>query len=159
MIPGKTQSKDVFVILPIVEMAKKFCHEYAEFQKTAKSTQFKREIGLDEAIRLVTVLIDDSLNKRMRWTKYKHLEQFEKYVEELFPEWDHLLNDTECEYVYRSMIDPMEIYLLNVLDNVVGSDTWKIWYLQKLGKDLALIEGPDYRIVDWTNRMESGEWT
>jgi hypothetical protein len=47
------------------------------------------------------------------------------------------------------------------INEVIGDDEhsgWMIWYVRKIGQDVALEKGIDYRIHDWEERMQTRNW-
>lgn len=49
--------------------------------------------------------------------------------------------------------------LTHDIQNFIGIDEWVFHYTRDLGnRAVQLIKSEDFRILDWTERMESGEW-
>lgn len=55
--------------------------------------------------------------------------------------------------VEEDMFDVIHDWVVS-FDNVTPS--WNVWYVRRMGHDVVVEKGQDYRILDWTRRMEAG---
>lgn len=110
---------------------------------------------------LVYALIDDHLNEAMIWAKTsityadalfdKHLPWFNAY------KTNPMFQDIHDLYV-TEILDHVEVRIHEVMDTFLPDRTWDVWYMTKFGKDLMIVRGQDYRVLDWERRMASGQW-
>lgn len=70
---------------------------------------------------------------------------------------------------YCEILPTIQESVYNQINGIIGIDaTWDVWGViavdqqtpagRVIGRTLMLVGGPDYRILDWNRRMESGEW-
>lgn len=70
---------------------------------------------------------------------------------------------------YCEVLPMIQEAVYNQVNGIIGIDaTWDVWGVMAvdqqtpsgrvIGRTLMLVGGPDYRILDWNRRMESGEW-
>lgn len=111
----------------------------------------------DDYLELVYTLVDDELNQRMRWTSRGYHAQ--TVLDKRFPDFIFRLDEERRDAFECDVIEPVRSTLLGALDVVIPSTTWDIWYTKRLGRDIVLEKGEDYRIMDWTKRYRKGEFT
>jgi hypothetical protein len=51
-----------------------------------------------------------------------------------------------------TIIDSLWLAIQELVDSVLPEKTWKVWDIHRLGRDLYMKEGEDYRIMDWMKR-------
>lgn len=158
---ASTKCKGVFVILPVYDMAMQLIQDYNAYREKYPESPFRGDIQIEHAVMLVTAMLDDALNRNLLWVKRGRAlsHDLDTALEKLFGHWDSNLNDPHSEALYLSVFDHIDIRLSNLLHPYIPEPTWNVWYTKPLGNDVLLEQGTDYRIADWTRRMESKEWS
>ena len=70
---------------------------------------------------------------------------------------------------YTELLPAIQEMVYSQVNGIIGTKaTWTVWGVisvdrktvtgRTIGRTLMLMGGPDYRIIDWNRRMESGEW-
>ena len=114
---------------------------------------------LDLADRLVRAAAEDALNDRMIWLRVGTHHALDTLLLETFQGWDESAHQKQSAHFYSEVIDEMLIRIERWMQFAIPERSWNIWSLRTIGQDLLMEKGEDYRVVDWTRRMESGEWT
>jgi hypothetical protein len=109
-----------------------------------------------QAHQLVVALVDDILNSRLQWAA--STEQFEDLLDVMFPSLSLKRKTLLASKFTHDVIHDIEARISSQVYHDIPADTWDIWSVKKLGHDLFLIKGQDYRVYDWERRMASGEW-
>lgn len=116
---------------------------------------------------LIYAFVDDMLSARMRWSKSSY--NYDNQLEKIFPwfaplknvRYGNTMHVVECEIssaFYEKILSVLEDEIIELVDDRIEDRTWNVWSISKLGRDIVLVEGPDYRILDWERRMQTGEW-
>ena len=97
---------------------------------------------------IIELLIKKYLESIAPWVK--HSMQHGRIVSNIKPEHHAVYTDGHLEKTCESLF-------LQVSD-FVGNDTWHIYFVKFVGIDLVIEKTIDYRVHDWTTRMNNKEW-
>lgn len=116
-------------------------------------------------------VIDDLLNRSLRWAKpSSHAKQL---LSELLPLYSPLEDKPRLHKVRRDKIDvnsdrlatdvlyPIELKVSRWINDALGDEVenlWRIWSVSKIGTDLVIERGMDYRVYAWERRLKGGEF-
>lgn len=115
-------------------------------------------MGELEALDLAFILIDDLLNEHLRWTQRTY--GFETAMEKRFEWLQFTGKDKLSMHFLDKAYDRITTVAQAVFENILDERTWLVWSLRRISPDTAvLLSGEDFRIVDWTCRMKSGQWS
>lgn len=112
---------------------------------------------LEACYEIVQAIVDEQINGRMIWATLDQ-ELIDKVIAKHLEHWDEPRYHGAVRHLYDNVVDPIYLQICEWISVVIPGKTWKVWYLRKVGRDLALEEGMDYRIMDWTRRKERGEF-
>lgn len=127
----------------------------------------KKEISEEQAAEIIAAIVDDAISDRMRWCRKSHYTA--NALERHLP-WFNLLTyhrtpngieQVECPFsndYYVDVLDKVECRVMDMVFEIIPDMTWDVWSMRMLGKDIAIMKGPDYRVLDWERRIASGEW-
>lgn len=110
-----------------------------------------------QAFALVQAMVDDSVSKRLRWNRMPS-NQTDTFLKAHWAWWSELLENDFSELFHHNILDNAFLSLEEMVDNLIPDDTWDIWYVSMYHRAVLLEKGQDFRIVDWEQRMQSGEW-
>lgn len=144
------------------------------------------EIPLDPVVLTVTqcaeiirAIIDDTLNQKMIWVPKiaddnPHLNAT---MQKFFPQWDgkdeqhasrlpreHAAVWREqaviaSDHAFHRVIRPVINKINRLIAAAIPDETWQVWTVRPVGRDVGLLEGQDWRVLDWNRRMRNGEWS
>jgi len=125
-----------------------------------KSPQEIRFMVLDGMCRhLVFCAATDALNTRLNWVPSGDAsDKLGDALVQYFPAWEDPERMRQSSHVFINVIDPMYLRVQAWVDFAIKEKTWNTWYLRWFGDDILMQQGEDYRVLDWTRRMDSGEW-
>jgi hypothetical protein len=92
---------------------------------------------------LLTALTTDFVSARVQ-----HAEPTDEYltlITKLYPHWSKETTDD----FYSTVMDDFTVELITKLDDYFPEFEWHMWYQQRVGRDLLLTIGRDYRVVEW----------
>ena len=103
---------------------------------------------------LLVALYLDQLHGYCKWTPQSGTEYYyETEMPKLVKGWNDL-SSKQQKVFFSDVIQPayeeVHDWVMNFDD---GQASWHIWYVRRLGLDVILEKGPDYRILDWERRM------
>lgn len=104
---------------------------------------------------LLTALYLDQLHNYCKWTPMSGADQYyEDQIQVMVEGWTGLGTSHQNAF-YQEVVQPayeeVHDWVNRFEDN---EDSWHIWYVRRLGLDVIVEKGPDYRIVDWERRMQ-----
>jgi hypothetical protein len=130
--------------------------------------------------RVIEAILLDELISQLHWLPRAVGEtqtNLQRAMLQLFPDWDgldaeqvrHLPKEhievwqeqaLKCSiHLYRKVLEPMTLRISRWVANAIPERTWDMWIIRPLGQDLVLEKGEDFRVWDWTRRMENKEWS
>ena len=129
--------------------------------------------GKQYAIECLRALFDDYLTQACCWEReyepncqYQLLytERFKDKLSLVIP--DRIIRTPESLVNITGLHERFEVEVLNVLrewvhsalHRVVKGPTWNICFTSPSPMGVMINIGPDFRVLDWESRMESGEW-
>lgn len=151
MVLGILERMEIFAAKPGREL---FAEMMAHKPVTTDSTQGINRITVAE---LVKALYIDLLQESSKWAKFAgHIDNYETQWKKMVRGWDDnvskkLENQLFTE-VIRDAYDEIHDWL-NEFDD--GDPSWHVWYVRRLGLDIMIEKGQDYRILDWERRMKA----
>ena len=120
-------------------------------------TQVNFKIEVKQAAEVIFALFDDELASRMIWTQRKPVSGFTEALSKHFPWFSPTCDDRYSDYFNQYIVDPIYLLIGAIMDEIIPIKTWKIYEIYLKGFDVIIIEGKDYRIHDWEQRVRSGE--
>lgn len=94
-------------------------------------------------------LLDDALHNGLHW--WMSGSSFRRTTAE----------SEVCQQYYCDLIDPLIWEIRTIVDRYVGEcetdAMWYIWYSRRIGTDLLIERGSDYRVVEFERNVLSGE--
>lgn len=114
-------------------------------------------ITSDAFPRILAALYQDTLENYAHWSPSQGSDaNYSRLMFEYIPHWGQI-SDKAQNQLFHEVFQP-------ALDEVVSwvyqldsdEDRWRIWYVKRLGSDILIEKGPDFRIVDWERRIELG---
>lgn len=107
--------------------------------------------------------IDSAINAKLLWVdKGQPTEQLDWSVinelKDVFV-WTEQITQKELIEELECLFEELEVTIRMFIDDVIPKRTWRIYTTRRLGHDLVIERGRDYRIEDWERRMKTGEWS
>lgn len=129
----------------------RFTKEYQERMKVGN------EITFTDCCMIIHSLIEAGIKDKLIWCKpaYEH----ERYgvLQAKLP-WFSLTSEDSISDIYNAYIlDTVELEVNALLDAVVPKRTWNMISSRLVRADVFIMEDIDFRIYDWTRRVQSGE--
>ena len=141
------------VILPTSNMIQNFLDTV---NMLAASHGYQR-ITREQSANVIFTMAEEAVFNRLYWTV--KCNRVEEVLQQTVPFWT-LSNQvspacvSSTLYVYRQCIEKAEIHLERILDQIMGEPEtdamWMVWHTLKIGDDLILERGSDYRVIDQT---------
>lgn len=133
----------------------------AAVQTTKGPLRSPEEIAISAACnKIVYAMFEDALNDRLIWVGPEGKSvKLDETMNELFPTWDTNAHRHLRLHFCDVVLDRLSQMVQSMVTKYITERSWNVWTIAKLGNDLMFESGQDFRIVDWTRRMESGEWT
>lgn len=150
----------MFVIHPTRDTVQDLHYETERFCEKYQVDQ----LPLTACYEIIKCVFDDLLSTRFLWCP--STDRLDEVLTRHIP-WHEFSRPAPDDPVDRIAIkdlyyeEILDAYILRIdqwLYQIVPHRTWDVWYLTQLGFELVLDKGPDYRVLDWTRRTESGEW-
>lgn len=150
------------VILPISGLANDLYHRARHFT----DQHGLKGLSIEGAVDICQSVSEESVFNRLYWTK-----KINMMDESLHCHLDWWLSgmqfsattdqSTICQKFFCDIIDPLFCHMSGIIDQYVGPENtdsmWMVWYTRRLGNDLVLEKGPDYRVVEFERCVLSGE--
>lgn len=125
-----------------------------------------RHVERQDCMHMLERIVSNELDRRSLWASPRDSESL---FQELLPWTRDLEPGQEYEEFYTDVIIHasreanhwIEVFMPTIhgYNGKTGTrNSWVIWYVKAVGRDIIVEEGPDFRIADWTERMKSGEW-
>lgn len=107
--------------------------------------------------KIIEAILDDTINHRLKWVR-GGTDKMDQRLREFFPYWEVKASENKhARILYDQYLDPLVTKIDLWVDTAIPCSTWDIIYTRRLGKDVIIERGIDYRIADWTRRFEEGE--
>ena len=147
------------------EQAGRMAGSICAFLDAAGDTGVARPTWQD-CLPMVERVLSNELDARSKWA---HAKSSEDLFAELMPWTANVPHGPEYEEFYTEVIvrvvKDVNRWIETFLPSAFGysgkagvTKTWVVWYVKRMGRDIMVEEGPDFRILDWHERMSSGEW-
>ncbi len=141
------------VIISLAELANKFMVITNNFIKRVCDGPL---VTKEQALDVVYLMFDDTVNTQLRWSRAHS--RYEAAMERLLP-WLRLNRPNTISDDYLcSEYDSIEVAINDLVERIIPNRTWQCWATRRIGSDVVLVCGEDYRIMDWERRMRKGEW-
>lgn len=137
-------------ILPASTLAKDFYQWVLDFTT-------RRELdgaSVSQCLDVVEAAIDDSLNRRMLWCEPSS--RIDDLLEKYFPWYAGDQSDDHSRDFYYFVVDHLILAVDELLADIVERETWIIWYMRRLGDDVVIEKGEDFRIVEFERQVRAG---
>lgn len=155
MVLGFMERMEVFALAPGHEM-------FAEALKHKPASPKSRYQGINRIsiANLIVAMYVDMLHETSRWARiagYEEESATQKQWTHMVKDWNDRVDRKLEQTLYRQVIEPVFEEIHNWVLNFDGSDpSWHVWYVRRMGLDIIIEKGQDYRVLDWTRRMEAG---
>lgn len=107
--------------------------------------------------RALRLMVEDLLNSCMIWSNVS-TSQCDQFLHSHWPWYSANLTNEHSVYLEDTVLSKFRnTYLGDYITGIIGR-TWNQWSILTNGFDIALVEGEDYRIVEWEAKVASGEW-
>lgn len=147
-------------IFPVLDIATDLYNWTKEFT----TSRLLEEVELLDCVRIVDSVLTDSLSRKMIWKPA--IELLDDTLEELIP-WYHTQTSkdeqgeevgcpTSDDYYYH-VVDHAFLTVEHLVGEIIKEHTWDVWYVERAGSDRLLIQGEDYRVIEYTRLVEEGE--
>ena len=142
-----------FIILPTRELAQ-------EFRGRVERWLSDREMPLPDGdldvicLDVIRAIVNEYIDQRMLWISTK-TPYIDDQLDISFPQLEP--SDKFAEF-YDGLTDEYKDSIKACLDKFLSKETWRVFYIQEMGGDTAVERGEDYRVMDWTRRLESGQF-
>lgn len=119
-----------------------------------------RELTEEECFTIIYAMVDDAMNNYLLWVpQHSGSPQTDAAMKRLFPLWNDGDHASYTSHLLSNLLDEHTLRVEEWVSFAMKSPTWNVWSLHRLDRDVVFEKGEDYRILDWTRRMESGEWS
>lgn len=119
-----------------------------------------------DCLPMIERILSNELDSRSMWA---HPKSSEDLFEELLPWTKNVPKGQVYEEFYTEVIirvtKDVNRWIETFLPSAHGfsgkagvKKSWIVWYVRAMGRDILIEEGPDFRILDWHERMANGEW-
>lgn len=158
---ASSTTRNVFVVLPLAEWAAQLKADIEAFLTENHNNRNTAPVTQEQSLVFVRAILEDVLNRRLLWLPpaERRRSRLDEALMQFYDHWTADMSDPQCEHLFVSAFDPIELRISNRLDMFIPEATWNVWYTKAFGQDLLLEQGTDYRIADWTRRMETKEWS
>jgi hypothetical protein len=116
-------------------------------------------IGIAIVTAYVQNLVDEFCSQQTREVPISFEEIVMPYI---LDEWQFVYDEERKENVLNhDLFSQLRNNLLDLRTDVkifLGTDRWVMHQFKAYGADFFIYKGVDFRIADWTRRMEEGEW-
>ena len=141
--------------IPVTMLAEDFYNETCFF---LRNNGFDNTPTLGELIKLVRVIISDSIFYRLKWTNLK--EESPDILLETFTWWNdeqvkinvNGIEETLCSLYNRVILDKYELLikeLINPILNIIYENPWITVHSTDYKNDMFIEIGVDYRILEF----------
>lgn len=115
--------------------------------------QKMEEPEIDTLLGITRSLFDYSLCKKMRWSRPDE-DVIGNEVKKVFGWYDlDCPEGSLSDVFYLEALEPCLTEVNNLIKAIVDKDEWCIWHTTRIGDDIILERGDDFRIVDWELRF------
>lgn len=115
---------------------------------------------------IIEAMVNEAINNTLIWAT--NANESDAIISHYLPWWsshDCFYGKSEqsmiCYDFYTNIIDPMLLKVSAVIGGLLkqtGSDYgWHVWYTRRMGKDMLLERGEDYRIVEFERQVLSNQ--
>ena len=139
-------------IIPIDQLANYLLSAIKAFYSQYSSTL---SITVNDCLRIVYHAIDDEISSRLHWCRTTT--NLEDLLQDLFHWFNPTCDDQVSDLFYRKIIDELQIHVSELVDKIIPTHSWSLYECHLKSADVIIIEGVDYRVHDWTNRVNKGE--
>lgn len=123
-------------------------------------------ISLETCYTIVRLLLEEQLYNRLHWSH--NSDELEELLAREISFWpkDIKFSDRKtlelCREYMQSYIDPIDDELGQLVTEHVGRNDnydamWAVWHTLKIGGDIVLEKGQDWRIIEFERRRALGE--
>lgn len=164
--------------LEVVGLLRRLTNEYVvsfDNELVNAALGFDRSVKVDEskktyyvmsesiAHEIATAILTDVLESKMLWLRRtNHNNHCVDALARNIPGFSFSESSAhlaQSNHFFTKVIDEVMLGCEKLVSMQIPDPTWTIWSIYVFGKDFILEQGSDYRIVDWTRRMNNGEWS
>lgn len=137
-------------ILPASALAEDFYQRALDF-----TTRHQLDgANVSQCLDMVEAAIYDSLSRRMVWCVPSN--RLDDLLEKYFPWYAVNQSDDHSRDFYYFVVDHLILSVEELLADIVERKTWIIWYMRRLGDDVVIEKGEDFRIVEFERQVREG---
>lgn len=112
------------------------------------------------AYKLVADSIKNALDQRCSFIRHRPNSSNYIYRHISMPEWAYVQDrdgDTRADAVVSNIEADLRP-LKKIINDIIGENTWMIYKLTFYWDKVLIEEEMDYRVKDWNDKIESGQW-
>lgn len=113
-----------------------------------------------DSSQVIFTMVEEAVFNRLHWTQKRN--DVEKVLQRVVPFWttNPLHHDGKTLHaslrLYRVAVERPEMEIENYLDPIMGEPgtdaMWIVWHTLKIGNDLVLERGTDFRLIEMERR-------
>lgn len=125
-------------------------------------------INYASVMALLDAMAIDYFNHNARWMRTTNdrtlsaHEECEAQLMRMIPRWDNPGDPLEVRFQFEISSEVVDVVWEQIklrLDMITeGTSEWVVWYTRRVGSDLLIEKGEDFRILDWNRRIENQIW-
>lgn len=107
---------------------------------------------------LVKAMYLELLQETSQWAKIAGTENYvDRQWASMVRDWNDNVSKKLENQLFTEVIREAYEQIHDWLNEFDDADpNWHVWYVRRLGLDILIEKGPDYRILDWERRMRAG---
>lgn len=107
---------------------------------------------------LVKALYLDLLHESSKWAQFSgHVSYTDRQWKRMVHKWDENVDKKLETALFSEVIQEAYEDIHDWVLELDGAEpTWHVWYVRRMGLDIIVEKGPDYRVLDWERRMNAG---
>ena len=117
-----------------------------------------------ECDEMVHALVSEFVDRHLKWVTATPSYVYNDIIDKIaFDRIRTLVTEEQLLVIrddfYHHVIDPVWSNVRALIQPALPEDTWDMWTIRRMPHSIILQRGIDYRIMDWHQKMESGEWS
>lgn len=104
----------------------------------------------------ISLKIEDEINTRLEWAKNSRFS--EELLNDTIVKFIKKHNDEELVDRFYEALDMADLYVSNIVQEVIGENNWRIWHTYFQADWVYFECDEDYRIAVFNEKVAAGEW-
>jgi hypothetical protein len=159
----------MLIIYPTGDKAIQLLDAIAAYARSGRHAMSTKTTTLEQCQDIIVSMMDDAVNNQLQWAK--NTENHVMYIRRTFELWSEESPDEEdsitpvqkafysdCDYFYAEVLDTYYVEICEWVSDAIEDNDWCMCFMRRMGSDIVLETGMDFRIYDWQRRTNSGEW-